>query len=125
MRFQNIGLYKEEEEEDEKKEESKALKIENKVSRRASIVQQKELSETFKASHYVRWAQSLTKIIDEQGEEKYYGLNELNGQHLFDLRLTADETKKNKTRFHDEPADEYYGRSQINWRFQQMDIAHC
>ena len=37
---------------------------------------------------------------------------------MFDLRLSVDEVKKNKTRFHDEPQDEYYGRSQINWRFQ-------
>ena len=79
VRYVNIGVYeKEDEENDEekkekkKKEESKGKKLQKKTS----IVDQFEISDTFKASSNVRFSQCLTKTIKETGEVKLYGTKE-------------------------------------------------
>ena len=59
------------------------------MAKKPSIVESKEITDTFKASNNCRFVQSINKTNDENGDVRYYVTNELYGQHMFDLRSST------------------------------------
>ena len=120
VRYVNIGVNEKEDEEndEEKKEKKKEESKGKKLQKKTSIVDQFEISDTFKASSNVRFSQCLTKTINENGEVKLYGTKEHFGQGIFDLQTeTIEEIRKNKTKYICRNEDEFHGDTTKNWKF--------